>query len=129
MMTEKLGGMKYGELVQLSKFAAAPRGDNPFSYRFVEVMGGGAIPVLYADNLVLPFEDVIDWSEISVRIPQNKSNETREILMAIGDDERCRMRQKLLEVYERYIRTGEAQIAGIIDGLEEKYRSDQWMKK
>jgi hypothetical protein len=122
-------GMDYEELLRLSKFGAAPRGDNPFSYRFVEVMSGGAIPVLYADDLVLPFENVINWTEISVRIPQNQSKQTRAILMAISDAERCRMRQKMLDVYERYIRSGEAQIAGAIDTLEEKYRTNQWLKK
>lgn len=125
-MTEKMG-IGFEELVLLSKFGAAPRGDNRFSYRFVEVMSGGAIPVLYADDLVLPFEEVIDWREIAVLIPENETNRTREILSAISDEERCRMRQKMMQVYERYIKSGEATIAGIVDGLEKKFQSNKWI--
>ena len=124
MMTKM--NTNYDELLLKSKFGAAPRGDNRFSYRFAEVMSGGAIPVLYADNLVLPFESLINWDEVVVRIPQNQTNNTRAILMAITDEERCRMRQKVLQVYERYIRTGEATIAGIVEGLEKKFYSNQW---
>jgi hypothetical protein len=89
-------------------------------------MSGGAIPVLYADDLVLPFESIINWTEIAVRIPESESNRTREILESISDQQRCQMRQKMLQVFENYISTMDAVVKGIIEGLERKYKSGNW---
>ena len=38
------------ELLIKSVFAAAPRGDSPFSYRFTEILSAGAIPVVHSDG-------------------------------------------------------------------------------
>ncbi|KAJ8605951.1 hypothetical protein CTAYLR_010799 [Chrysophaeum taylorii] len=52
-------------------FALIPRGDERWSFRFLEAVGAGAIPVIVSDGLTLPFENVIDWEDIVVRIPED----------------------------------------------------------
>jgi hypothetical protein len=106
-------------LASWSKFAAVPRGDNLFSYRFTEVMSCGAIPVVYADRWIFPFrKEIADPSGYAVIIAEAETNATLAILADISEDRRCRMRRRVLEVYETYMKTGEGTIRGIVESLE-----------
>jgi hypothetical protein len=110
---------KYEDMLSKSKFALTPRGDNKFSYRFTEVLSAGAIPVVHADGLVLPFRrELVDWSECAVVLPQFTANRTLDFLLNITDAQRCKMRQRCYEIYDKYMKTDEGTIAGIIEGLE-----------
>lgn len=109
----------FEQLLTNSKFGATPRGDNKFSYRFTEVLSAGAIPVVHANGWVLPFrEELVDWTECAVHIPEKQIKNTLEILGQIDDEKRCQMRQRCYEIYDKYMRTHEGTIAGIIEGLE-----------
>jgi Exostosin family len=100
-------------------FALAPRGDNLFSYRFTEIMSTGAIPVVHADGWMLPFDTpLVDWNDIVVRIPEDRANETVDILKLIPADRRCEMRRKGFAFWQKYMQDGDAVIRGIVDTLE-----------
>jgi hypothetical protein len=136
-------GEVFYELAKQSSFAAASRGksetrirlrltqmaicsrlvisegDNLFSYRFSEVMACGAIPVVYADDWLLPFgEALINWSEAAVVIRENETMRTKVILSQISLKQRCRMRRRALDIYRTYIETGRGTIRGIIENFE-----------
>ena len=81
-------------------------------------MSCGAIPVVYSDGWVLPFERLLDPSEYAVVIPQADVNRTQQILESIPKDKICDMRKKGMTFYEEYIATPEGTIKGIIDTLE-----------
>mmetsp|Transcript_25694 Transcript_25694/g.59676 ORF Transcript_25694/g.59676 Transcript_25694/m.59676 type:complete len:645 (-) Transcript_25694:431-2365(-) len=109
----------YEALSRSSSFGAAPRGDNLFSYRFSEAMSCGAIPVVYADNWVLPFGyDLINWQDVAVVIPEAQANESIGILNAIPKEKRCAMRQRVVEIYDKYMKDGPSTVAGLIENLE-----------
>jgi hypothetical protein len=118
-LAKYLNGTTFGQLLAGSKFAACPRGDNRFSYRFTEILSAGAIPVVHSDGWVLPFrEELVDWKECALHIPEKDANRTLEILSQIDDKKRCQMRKRCYEIYQKYMRTTEGTIAGIIEGLE-----------
>jgi len=109
----------FEEFLTHSKFAATPRGDNKFSYRFTEVLSAGTIPVVHADGWILPFrKELVDWSECAVVIPEGEVSETLNILAKIDDEQRCKMRQKCYEVYQKYMKDSEGVLSGIVEGLE-----------
>lgn len=113
---------KYRNLLVHSKFVAAPRGDNLFSYRFSEILSAGAIPVVLSDGWVLPFRpELIDWSECAVIIPEHQVNSTVQVLRKINDATRCKMRQRCYQIYQQYFATPEGVISGILEGLELVY--------
>jgi Exostosin family len=102
-----------------SIFSATPRGDNLFSYRFTEAMSCGSIPVVHADNWVYPFSPLLlNWSSIAIILPESNASETVNILRSISLEERCRRRRKVVEIYARYMKTGEGTINGLIESLE-----------
>jgi Exostosin family len=100
-------------------FSLFVTGDNLFSYRFTEIISCGSIPVVYADDWLLPFgKDLIDWTEAAVVIPEAETLDTVNILSKISVEKRCRMRQKVYEVYRKYMQTGRGVIQGIIENFE-----------
>lgn len=58
----------YSELFHQSQFAFCPHGDGRWSYRIMETLQHGAIPIMVAEGLSLPFEQVIDWGKISITV-------------------------------------------------------------
>jgi hypothetical protein len=63
---------EYIKSIQSSIFSLCPEGFLPWSPRIYESIQIGAIPVILADNVVLPFERFIDWRSLSAKI--NVSN-------------------------------------------------------
>jgi hypothetical protein len=112
-----------GAALLKSVFALTPRGDNLFSYRFTEVLSTGAIPVVHADDWMLPFDaPLVDWRDIVVRIPESRANETVDILRAIPPARRCEMRRRGFAFWQAYMKDGDAVIRGIVDTLEGRRR-------
>ena len=46
-----------------SRFALCPRGDAVYSFRMAEALSCGAIPVVIGDGWVLPFSELLDYTE------------------------------------------------------------------
>jgi glucuronyl/N-acetylglucosaminyl transferase EXT1 len=62
-------------------FALVPRGRRLATFRLLEVLHAGAIPVILADNYVLPFSDVINWSRFAI-VADEASGESLPELVA-----------------------------------------------
>jgi Exostosin family len=113
----------FASLLQKSIFAATPRGDNMFSYRFTEALSAGTIPVVHSDGWVMPFHPtLVNWSNCAVFIPEREYSQTLDILHRIARDQRCRMRQYCYEVYHAYMANPEANMAGLIDSVASIHR-------
>ena len=75
----KLDFNAYRKLLSASTYTFCPRGAGLNSYRFYECMHLNTIPVLFADDAVLPYED-IDYNKICIRIPEAYSGDREAIL-------------------------------------------------
>lgn len=60
----------YMALLRDSTFALVPHGDGRWSHRLVEAIGAGAIPVIIADSLTLPYEQLINYRDLCVWIDE-----------------------------------------------------------
>jgi len=79
----KLVDTAYVDLLNKSIFAFVPRGDAEFSYRLLEVMSFGCIPIILSDGLVLPFDRTISWPEVSLHVPERDTLHIPAILSNI----------------------------------------------
>jgi len=89
----------YVDLLRRSLFAFVPRGDCNFSYRLLEVMSFGCIPVVLSDGWVLPFDHVIDWSEISLEFPEAEIPSVIHRLRTVSPRRVAAMQAAIREVY------------------------------
>jgi len=112
------GKHTYDSVMRQSRYAAAPRGHSLFSYRFTEALSAGAIPIVQADNWVLPFrKELIDWSECAIIVPEKDTIRTLDFIQNITEEQQCRMRQRCYWIYQTYMANPEGEIAGAVDSL------------
>ena len=91
---------EYNELLLKSRYTLAPSGAGPNSIRFWEALGTGSIPVLLADTLELPENEV--WNSAIVRIPEKDVGSIDEVLSKITKAEEYKKRQACLKIYHHF---------------------------
>lgn len=99
-----------------SRFSLCPRGDAAYSFRFIEALSCGAVPVLYGDGWVLPFSEALDYDAFAVLIPEAEVHRTVEILAAIDDEGGVveAMQAAGRRVFEAVFATLDAQCAALL---------------
>lgn len=85
----------YYEDMQRAVFCLCPLGWAPWSPRLVEAVVFGCIPVIIADDIVLPFADAIPWDKIGVFVDEEDVPKLDSILTSIPIDDILR-KQRLL---------------------------------
>lgn len=66
-----------------STFCLCPRGWSPWTLRAYQGMMAGCIPVILADEIEFPYENVLDWRNLTVKIPESEAERTMDILRAL----------------------------------------------
>lgn len=92
----------YLNLLFKSRFSLLPRGNGwALSYRHIETMNVGSIPVIISDNYALPFSELIDWDSCSIRVKENELDKLLEIVKSnlYREDE---LRKNVKDVYDKY---------------------------
>lgn len=92
----------YVTLIKRSHFSLVPRGHAIFSHRLLEVMKYGSIPIIIADDWVLPFSRVIDWERISIRCPEANVLEIPKLVDRINLKARYEIQLELIETYQKH---------------------------
>ena len=62
---------RFIDTMRSSRFVLAPRGYGLNSFRFFEALSLGVPPLLVSDDCALPWEDLIDYDQITIRITPN----------------------------------------------------------
>jgi len=90
---------RFGEVIARSKFVLCPRGAGSCSFRLLETMAAGRVPVIISDSWVPPA--VIDWECCSIRVPEKDVATIPELLEAREPDF-DRLVARTIETYESY---------------------------
>ncbi|CAN8255022.1 unnamed protein product [Cochlearia groenlandica] len=100
------GGVnKASQGMHSSKFCLNIAGDTPSSNRLFDAIASHCVPVIISDDIELPFEDVIDYSEFSVFVRTSdalKENFLVNLIKGISKEEWTRMWNRLKEVEKHY---------------------------
>lgn len=70
----------YQSEIARSTFCLCPLGWAPWSPRLVESVALGCVPVIIADGIRLPFDDVVPWRNISLTVAENDVGKLGSIL-------------------------------------------------
>lgn len=71
----KLERIDYYKHLRNAKFCLAPRGESSWTLRFYEAFFVECVPVILSDEVELPFQNVLDYSEFSIKWPSSRINE------------------------------------------------------
>ncbi|XP_017120262.1 exostosin-2 [Drosophila elegans] len=96
--------LEYPRLLSRGKFCLLGRSLRLGQPDLVEIMSQHCIPVIAADNYVLPFEDVIDWSLASVRIRESELHAVMQKLKAISSVKIVEMQKQVQWLYSKYFK-------------------------
>lgn len=91
--------ISYAQHMKRSRYCLCPKGFEVNSPRIVEAILSGCVPVIIADNFVLPYNDVLDWTKFSVTVPEEDIPDLKKILSSISNVTYRSMQRRL-----RYIR-------------------------
>ena len=84
-----------------SKFCLNIAGDTPSSNRLFDAIISHCVPIIISDDIELPFEDIIDYSEFCIFVRNAdavKEKYLANLIRGIGKEEWTRMWKKLQEV-------------------------------
>jgi len=92
----------YKQIMMESKFSLCPSGTGPNSIRLFESLSFGAIPVLLADELVLPFLPDIDYNDCFIIWKEANIDSLYDYLLSIDDEKINTMTNNCIQLYNEY---------------------------
>ncbi|KAL0268472.1 UNVERIFIED_CONTAM: hypothetical protein PYX00_010401 [Menopon gallinae] len=92
----------YEVLLQNSTFCLVPRGRRLGSFRFLEALQAGCIPVLLSNGWALPFQEVIDWTKAAIWADERLLLQVPDIVRSISATKIFAMRQQTQILWDRY---------------------------
>lgn len=92
----------YVRHMRTSKFCICPMGYEVNSPRIVEAIYYDCVPVVIADNFVLPFGEVLNWPAFSVSIAEKDIPNLKQILISIPSSKYNAMQASLKHVRQHF---------------------------
>lgn len=88
-----------------SKFCLNVAGDTPSSNRLFDAIASHCVPVIISDEIELPYEDVLDYSEFCIFVRTSdaiKKDYLINLIRSIGKEEWSRMWARLKEIEDLF---------------------------
>ncbi len=92
----------FDALLHNATFCLVPRGRRLGSFRMIEVLQAGCIPVVLANDWVLPFFELIDWTQAAVVVDERLLSQVPDIVRSIPPMQVFSMRQKTQILWDSY---------------------------
>lgn len=92
----------YSRLILNSTFCLVPRGRRLGSFRFLESLQAGCIPISLSNGFVLPFQEVIDWKKAVITCDERQLFQLPHVLRNVADDDILSLRAHSQFLWEQY---------------------------
>lgn len=93
----------YLELMARSRFCLCPRGYGRTSFRLMEAMHAGCVPVyIHAGDPWLPYQDLIDWTEFCVLVDYRRIDGLHDHLANMPSEQVEKMSRRAKQVADDY---------------------------
>ncbi|XP_044741369.1 exostosin-1 [Chrysoperla carnea] len=113
----------YDVLLQNSTFCLVPRGRRLGSFRFLEALQAGCIPVILSNDWALPFQQVIDWSKAVIWADERLLLQVPDIVRSITPTDILEMRQQTQILWQHYFSSIEKIIFTTLEIIKERIPS------
>ncbi|KAI3790309.1 hypothetical protein L2E82_03259 [Cichorium intybus] len=95
-------GENHTEWLSKSKYCLCPSGYEVATSRLTEAIYVGCVPVIIKDHYVIPYSDVLDWSQFSVQVPVDDIPNLKRILQEIPFSKYLEMQERLIQVQRHF---------------------------
>jgi Exostosin family len=89
--------ISFHELMSRSVFTLCPAGYGRWTFRLIEALLCGSIPVIISDGYVLPFADKINWDKYVIRVPEIELANLPILLKSIPQEQIGQMLKNILD--------------------------------
>lgn len=110
----------YDLLLQNSTFCLVPRGRRLGSFRFLEALQAGCVPVLLSNGLQMPFSEVIDWNKALIMADERLLLQVPEIVRSIPATKVFALRQQTQVLWDRYFSSVEKIVFTTLEIIRER---------
>ena len=104
-----------------STFGLAPAGRSPASYRMLEVLSAGAIPVLIADNYVKPFDTLVQWPKCLLQFPTSEIHRIVPTLRSLPKQEVEDRQLYCQQVFQEFLKDDSTLLNSVMLSLRERF--------
>lgn len=98
----RLSKEDFFDTLEKSTFTFCPRGHGLSSYRFFECLFSGSIPVLFADDVCLPYQDDLNYQDLIVRLPESTARDFNKIEDALRSVDVKKMTENIEKNIEKF---------------------------
>lgn len=102
-------------------FALVPAGRQPNSFRFIEVLSAGSIPVLIADNYVKPFDTMIRWHDCLLQFPTSQMHRIIPTLRAMKNETIIERQRHCLRFWNEFLKDDNTLQESAMRALKERF--------
>ncbi|MBD2593969.1 exostosin family protein [Nostoc spongiaeforme FACHB-130] len=96
-------GANWRSIMEKSTFTLCPRGLGRTSFRLYEAISVGSIPIYIWDDMEwLPYQDVLDWSEIAISVNIKDLDKIPQLVYAHSQEDIFRKQQLMAELYSKF---------------------------
>ncbi|KAI0229804.1 Exostosin-1a [Lamellibrachia satsuma] len=110
----------YKVLLHNSTFCLVPRGRRLGSFRYLETLQAGCIPVLLSNGWVLPFAEVIDWSKAAIWGDERLLLQVPSLVRSISHGEILSLRQHTQFLWNAYFSSVEKIVDTTLEVMKER---------
>lgn len=104
-----------------STFCLTPGGRSPASYRLIEALSAGAIPILICDDYVKPFDSLIQWHQCLLQFSTTQMHRILPTLRALTKEQVERRQSYCLFIYQEYLKDDETLLRSTITALKLRF--------
>ncbi|XP_050347798.1 exostosin-1 [Nymphalis io] len=110
----------YEQLLANSTFCLVARGRRLGSYRFLEALAAGCVPVLLSNGWRLPFDERIDWRRAVIWADERLLLQVPELVRSVSPERVLALRQQTQLLWEQYFSSIEKIVFTAIEILLER---------
>lgn len=112
--------VEYPTILEKGTFCLIARGVRLAQPSLLESLATGCVPVIMADNIILPFHEVIDWSLASVTIRESDLHSIMTVLKSVSASKIKEMQKQGTFLYETYLSSIEKIVLTTLDELNDR---------
>lgn len=112
--------LRYPEVLTEANFCLVIRAARLGQSTLSDALMTGCIPVVVADEYVLPFSEVLDWKRAALHIREDDLHNLVKVISGISNARMGEMRQQALLLWERYFGSMERIAITVLDIINDR---------